>query len=801
MFNNFSDSPNISVDGGIENSAPFVLQREPVVFPHVLVAVNVEERGSLAALAEAMKHDRIVAVFNTIPNDNETESPDISGELPLLSDRGICCCRVGTLVRVVKEITMPDGTKKIVVRGLKRIDGTALNENSGGVLSVRYKIHQETGYDNSSSVLGKQKMLLRMFGELCLVQQGIPEEAQLALQNITSASRNVDQIADTLNFAYAEKLLILASYDLEERMDMLAVLLNRELESARLSLQLQAKVQEAMGASQKEFYLREQLKAIKQELGELSSNSDVVELTEKMGKVQLPDDVRGVLKKELERLELLPQNAPEYHISYNYISTMLSIPWKVFSKDRLDCKIAAEILDEDHFGLEDVKERILEFLAVMQRRIDQKDCRAPILCLVGPPGVGKTSIGKSIARAMDREFIRVSFGGVRDEAEIRGHRRTYVGAMPGRIVQNLKRAGTTNPVFMLDEIDKLAHDFRGDPASALLEVLDPEQNNSFNDNFVELPLDLSKVFFIATANVLEDIPGPLRDRMEVIRLSGYTALEKREIARRYLIPRQLKENGVDNASVSFSTSAVSEIIEGYTMEAGVRELDRVIARCCRRIAGKFVSGQLDEKTPVKVDGAMVKELLGAKKYLKELVRNPQPGCATGMAWTSVGGVVLPVETIALPGGKGNLKLTGSLGKVMLESAEAAFTFIRANAPDGVAPEFFTEHDFHIHVPDGATPKDGPSAGITMALALMSLLKKEALIPRLAMTGEITLQGKITAIGGVREKLVGAIRAGVKTVLVPKENEKDVQELPENVRKALEIHFVSNFKDAMRIAFK
>ena len=503
----------------------------------------------------------------------------------------------------------------------------------------------------------------------------------------------------------------------------------------------------------------------------------------------------------MERLELLPQNAPEYHISYNYINTMLSIPWQVFSEDRLDCAVAEEILNADHYGLKDVKERILEFISVMQRRKDDADCRAPILCLVGPPGVGKTSIGRSIARSMNREFIRVSFGGVRDEAEIRGHRRTYVGAMPGRIVQNLKRSGTSNPVFMLDEIDKLAHDFRGDPASALLEVLDPEQNNTFNDNFVELPLDLSKVFFIATANVLEDIPGPLRDRMEVIKLSGYTALEKKEIAKQYLIPRQLKENGIANAKVKFRVSAINEIIEGYTMEAGVRELERVIARVCRRVAGKFTSGQWDESEVFSLDSRMINSLLGARKYLKDLAPAPAAGCATGMAWTSVGGVILPVETVALPGGKGNLKLTGSLGKVMQESAETAFTFIRANSPAGIDPEFFNTHDFHIHVPDGATPKDGPSAGITISLALMSLLRNKPLIPRLAMTGEINLRGKVTAIGGVREKLVGAIRAGIKEVLVPQENAKDVEELPDEIRKALTIHFIGSFTEAEKIAFK
>lgn len=798
---NAQNGPAITIDGGLESTTYLLRLREPVVFPYTLGSAQASADCDLAALSAAMKHDRVVAVFNEIPTVRELKNLQIGGTLPQFQDGTTRRCAVGTLARVVKEISLPDGTKKIVIRGLKRIIVSSLLTSADGTPLVRYRVMNETGNADAMKLAGRLKAIQQMFAELSSIQPGFQEELALGFQGNISPARCTDQVADVVNLSYAEKLLLLASGDLESRMELLTVLLNRELENNRMGMQLQAQVQEAMGASQREFFLREQLKAIKNELGELSSNSDVVELMEKMSNCQLPELVETTVKKELERLELLPQNAPEYHISYNYINTMLDIPWMVFSQDLLDCAKAAKVLDEDHYGLEDVKVRILEFLAVMQRRSSTGDCRAPILCLAGPPGVGKTSIGRSIARAMGREFIRVSFGGVRDEAEIRGHRRTYVGAMPGRIVQNLKRAGTSNPVFMLDEIDKLAHDFRGDPASALLEVLDPEQNNAFNDNFVELPLDLSKVFFIATANVLEDIPGPLRDRMEIIRLSGYTALEKKEIAKRYLIPRQLKENGLDNCKITFRTSAVNEVIEGYTMEAGVRELDRIIARVCRRIARKMIAGELNENNPLPVDNKMVNSLLGARKYLKDLAPAPLPGCATGMAWTSAGGVVLPVETAVLPGGKGNLKLTGSLGKVMLESAETAFTFIRSQAPKSIKPEFFYENDFHIHVPDGATPKDGPSAGITISLALMSRLLNKPLIPRLAMTGEITLQGRVTAIGGVREKMVGAIRAGIKTVLVPQDNRKDVEELPENIRKSLDIHFVSSFAEAVKIAFK
>lgn len=804
-MNQENTNGSIMVDGmgvAAEKPVPMLRLREPVVFPYALTSMPLEDAGNILALEEAMRSDRMIAVFNDIPRRDELDSLPFPGTLPQFNDSGVQRAAVGTLARVVKEIRLPDESRRIVVRGLKRIIGMSILKNDTDTVKVRYRVMPESEHDNlSTDNRGRQKGVVRMFQELLAFQPGFPEELQLAVAGAATPSRCADTLADAMNFSFAEKLMMLTAPNVEMRLDMLAVLLNRELESGRLGMQIQADVQESMGASQREFYLREQLKVIRRELGEISSNADVTELSGKLAETDLPEKVEEVVKKELDRLELIPQNAPEYHISYNYISWLLNVPWQKFSQDSLDCKNAEKILEADHFGLNDVKVRILEFLAVMQRRESDANSRAPILCLVGPPGVGKTSIGRSIARAMNREFIRVSLGGVRDEAEIRGHRRTYVGAMPGRIVQNLKRCGTANPVFMLDEVDKLAHDFRGDPSSALLEVLDPEQNFAFNDNYIELPLDLSKVFFIATANVLEEIPGPLRDRMEIIRLSGYTALEKQEISKRYLIKRQLKENGLDPKQVKFNLSAVNEVIDHYTMEAGVRTLERTFGQLCRKIARKLVNNEIASDAKISVDRKMVNELLGARKFLRDKAVAPQPGCATGMAWTGVGGVILPVETIAVPGGKGNLKLTGSLGKVMQESAETAFTFIRANAEKyGIEPEFFNTRDFHIHVPDGATPKDGPSAGITLALALRSLLTGKALIPRLAMTGEITLQGKVTAIGGVREKLVGALRAGVENIIIPEENRKDVEELPENIRQALTINFVKSFAEAEKIAF-
>ena len=525
----------------------------------------------------------------------------------------------------------------------------------------------------------------------------------------------------------------------------------------------------------------------------------MVAISERIEKAHLPEAPYKVVTKELERLNMVPASSPEYNISYTYIDWLLSVPWTQATEERADVQVAASVLDADHYGLKDVKERILEFLAVHQLK---KNSKSPIICFIGPPGVGKTSLGRSIAVSLGRKFVRMSLGGIRDEAEIRGHRRTYIGALPGRIIQGMKRAGTVNPVFMLDELDKLGSDYKGDPASALLEVLDPEQNKAFNDHYLEVDYDLSKVMFIATANMLETIPRPLLDRMEIIRLPGYTALEKEQIAKRYLIPRQMVENGLDNSFVRFKHSAAFEIIEHYTMESGVRNLERTIASVCRKLVRRFVEkngGQPPEK-PVVVDDALVRELLGPRKFTSDESENiPRVGIVTGMAWTSYGGTTLEVEAAKMPG-RGELKLTGSLGDVMKESALAAFSYVRGHAKAlGINQKIFKENDFHIHVPDGATPKDGPSAGITLATAIVSLLTNKPVRPRLSMTGEITLSGKVTPIGGVREKVIAALRAGIRDVVMPADNEKDMEDVPQEVRSQITFHFVRTIDEVLKIA--
>ena len=799
-----ADSSVISVNGiGVsqpEATAVFFPMRDPVVFPFGLTPLLVDGEDKLAILRRAMASDRLLAIFPEMPDDEELGTLPVKVSLKIFTYAEKRRSMVGVLARVVKELKFPDGSVRIVVRGVKRISFSKL-ELADGVPVARFRGIPENREENENEeVIARQKSVLMLFQELAGMMPGLPDELQVAVLNAGSPARMADMIADSMSFSYPEKLLLLVLSEVRARQEFLAILLNRELEVMKLSMKIQSEVSQAMSQQQREFYLREQLRTIQEELGEDSRNPDIIELEKRIGETELPDKVSEVVAKEMARLEVIPQAAPEYHISYTYITWLLDVPWLKFTEDRLDCLEAAKVLDADHYGLEDVKERILEFLAVLQLRKND-DRKAPILCLVGPPGVGKTSLGQSIARAMNRNFVRVSLGGVRDEAEIRGHRRTYVGAMPGRIVQNLKKAGTANPVFMLDEIDKLANDFRGDPASALLEVLDPAQNYAFNDHYLEVDCDLSKVFFIATANLLDTIPGPLRDRMEIIRLPGYTSFEKREIARRYLVPRQLKASGLTAKQVRFHLSGVDELIDYYTREAGVRDLERTVGQVQRKIARRIVEGKIEAGAPVSVTPKLVQELLGPRKFLLDEAENAGPGYATGMAWTSCGGVILPIEVIAIPGGKGALKLTGSLGKVMQESAETAFSLIRAHAAEWkIEPAYFNEHDFHIHVPDGATPKDGPSAGITLTLALISLLTGRSLIPRLSMTGEITLRGRVTAVGGIREKVIAALRAGIRQVILPEENRKDTLEIPEEVRKKLEFHFVSEFHEELKIAF-
>ena len=782
--------------------APYFALRDPVVYPHCLTPLTVNGEANLAALKLAMGQDRLLVAFPEVPDEKEYANLPFKLSISGFSLDGKSRSVVGILMRVIKQLDFPDGSVRIVVRGVRRVACERLFRAGSGELLASYRDVIESDSENlENENIARQKSLTLAFQELASMLPNLPDELQLAVLNAPSPGRLSDLLADSLNFNYAEKLLLLALPRVRDRLEVLAVLINREIEVMRLGMKIQNDVHEAMSSSQREYYLREQLRAVKEALGEDTRNPDIAELEKRIAAAQLPERVLETVKKELSRLELIPPSAPEYHISYTYINWLLDVPWLTCSRDSLDCNAAEKILDADHYGLEDVKARILEFLAVLQLRRHDAERRAPILCLIGPPGVGKTSLGQSIAKAMGRKFIRFSLGGIRDEAEIRGHRRTYIGAMPGRIIQNLKRAGVCNPVFMLDEIDKLAHDMRGDPAAALLEVLDPEQNVTFNDNYLELDYDLSKVFFIATANLLDTIPEALRDRMEIIRLPGYTAMEKREIARRYLVPRELAECGLNPDKVKFHLPAIDEIIDYYTMEAGVRSLDRTIARVCRRLARRVVSGKIAPESDIKVTPALVRELLGARQFTRDLAAaRLNPGCATGMAWTGAGGVILPVEVLAVPGGKGQLKLTGSLGKVMQESAEAAFTLARAHAENwGIDPQYFNTHDFHLHVPDGATPKDGPSAGITMFTALASLLKNRSVRSKLAMTGEITLQGKVTAVGGIREKVTAALRAGEKYVILPEENRKDYGELPEAVRERLEFHFVRNWREVLKIA--
>ncbi len=800
MDNGFITVRSNSFGTGPENSAPVLPLRFNVVFPYVLTPLTVESEEDIQTVRRAMQHNRELGLFNRIPEEDEFPPPDgYESQVDSFNYRSLQLARTGVLVRVVKQLVFPDGSLRILVRGLRRIRANEVIGSQAGEGKVIYEPLTEIG-DESPETAGLMKNAMTQFQSIAGMLPNVPEELRVALANISDRGRLTDMIADSLNLNYQEKLAILTAPALNTRLKILAVLLNRESEALQLGSKIQQQVQEAVGRSQREYFLREQLRVIQQELGEEYANPDLAELSRRLEETPLPDEVVKVVQKELSRLEVIPPVSAEYHVAYNYVDWLLSVPWLSYSDDTLDVGRAAEVLDEDHYGLKDVKERILEFLSVLQLRKDRG--KAPILCLVGPPGVGKTSLGQSIARAMDRKFIRVALGGVHDEAEIRGHRRTYVGAMPGRIIQNLKKAGTANPVFMLDELDKLGKDLRGDPASALLDVLDPEQNKAFSDHYLELDFDLSKVFFIATANVQEEIPAPLQDRLEIIRLPGYTQLEKRQIAKRYLVRRQSRECGLKSSRTAFSMPALDEIIDYYTREAGVRQLERLIGQVCRKLARGILDGEFDPSARLSVDDALVRRLLGPHKFLRdEFDETPVIGSANGLAWTSFGGTVLTIETARLPG-KGALKLTGSLGNVMKESAEAAYTVVRGRAESELElpGDYFEKKDLNIHVPDGATPKDGPSAGITLVTALWSLITGQSMRPALAMTGEITLRGRVTAIGGVKEKVIAAMRAGVDTVLLPHENGKDLEELPKEVKSALNFLLVRNIDEALPLIF-
>ena len=792
-----ADDINISLkspDKAPPAAAPMVILHGQAAFPYNLASIVVFDRNQSACSA-AFNHGRLVAVFPQMPEKADFKAfKEIKGTFPQFKFQNQMISRTGTLCRIIKQVNFPDGMVRVLVRGISRINMLRVSKNDGYDEAAYEKIEDIS--EDKTEIAALVKSVSSMFTDNSFLV-GMQDEFKQAVTAVASPGRMADLIADSMPLSFVEKFYLLAELSIAKRLNYLVITMNRSIEIARISAKIQNEVHETMGKTQREFFLREQLSVIKKELGEDNRNPDIIDIEKRLAETPLPERAENVVRKELSRLEVIPQMSPEYHVAYNYVDTILSVPWVKCSEDRLDVAEAARILDEDHYGLKDVKERILEFLSVLKLK---KDGKSPIICLVGPPGVGKTSLGKSIARALNREFIRIALGGVRDESEIRGHRRTYVGAMPGRIIQNLKKVGVCNPLIMLDEIDKLSKDTHGDPASALLEVLDSAQNSTFSDHYLELEYDLSKVFFIATANTVDSIPEPLLDRMELIRLPGYTAFEKKEIARQYLVPREIEANGLNDIA-KITVPAIHELIDYYTREAGVRQLDRVIARCCRKIARKTVEGEYGENPKISIKKNDIAPLLGCRKYtIAEAERKTDIGSATGMAWTSVGGVILMVEILKVPG-KGALKLTGSLGKVMQESAEAAFTYIKSRAADwGIEQEVFEKNDFHLHVPDGATPKDGPSAGITMASAIYSLLTKQHVRPYLSMTGEINLRGRITAIGGVKEKVIAALRSGIKDVIMPEENRKDLEDIPEELQKELTFHFVKTFDEALPILF-
>ena len=694
---------------------------------------------------------------------------------------------------------MPDNSKSAIVQGIERVKLLSFGEPNPYYKVVVEKVSDQPIKDDLE-VEALSKNLRNTFTELIQVAPNLTEEHSGMLSNIQKPSRLADRAVSLLTVPNQEKQDVLEELDVKSRVEKTITLLTREIQRIKLGEEIQTEVHDEISKTQREYYLREQMKAIKRELGEDEETVDIKELEDRVKAAKLPEEAEKVAMKELERLSRIPTQSPEYSVSRTYIEWLADLPWSNSSEDQIDVKKAEKILDEDHYGLEKVKERILEYLAVRnlkQERNPDKVVRGPILCFSGPPGVGKTSLGKSIARAIGREFVRMSLGGVRDEAEIRGHRRTYIGALPGRVIQSMKKAGTNNPVFMLDEIDKLGSDFRGDPSSAMLEVLDPEQNDAFSDHYLEVDFDLSKVMFITTANYQDAIPPALRDRMEILDFSGYIEDEKIKIAQQHLIPKQIEENGLNKKEVSLDKAAISELVRSYTRESGVRNLEREIANVLRKVARDLV-----EKTvkKIRVTSKKVIEYLGAPRFYSEIAeRTTKPGVVTGLAWTAAGGDILFIESSKMKG-KGGLTLTGQLGDVMKESATAALTYVRSHTDIlGIPDDFHEKTDIHVHVPAGAIPKDGPSAGVSMFTSIVSLMTGKPVKAKVAMTGEITLRGNVLPIGGVKEKVTAAHRSGIKHIILPDHNKKDLEDIPEHIKKDLNFYFAKEIMDVIDVA--
>lgn len=755
--------------------------RGVLVFPYMIIHLDVGREKSINALEQVMMQDRLIMLATQRDAQNDKPGPDDIYE-------------AGTVAEIKQLLKLPGGTMRVLVEGLYRARiNSYLKEEP--YFEVEVEEFRDVAARKTPDLEAQARLLARQFEQWAKLSKKIPPETLVTVLAVEDPDRLSDLILGHLPLKLEDKQELLAAVDIEKRLGLLTDIINREMEILEIEKKISGRVRKQMEKTQKEYFLREQMKAIQQELGEKDERtSEAEEYRQKMKDLDLPKEVAERVAKEIDRLEKMSPMSAESGVIRTYLDWLLGLPWSIETADRLDIDLAEKNLEEDHYGLEKVKERILEYLSVRKLAETMK---GPILCLVGPPGVGKTSLARSIARSMERKFVRVSLGGVRDEAEIRGHRRTYVGALPGRIIQGMKTVGSKNPVFLLDEIDKMSSDFRGDPGAALLEVLDPEQNNSFSDHYIELPFDLSHVLWVVTANALHNIPRPLLDRMEMITISGYTQEEKVQIAKKFLIPKQQKENGLNGRNISFPDAGIEKVIRNYTREAGVRNLERSLAMLCRKVARQIVQ---KKKKTVRMTPENVEVFLGPPKYhWNEAERSSQVGVATGLAWTETGGDVLPVEVTTMKG-KGALTLTGQLGEVMKESAQAGFSYIRSRAQElGIAEDFYEKVDIHVHLPEGAIPKDGPSAGITMATAMISALTNIKVRNDLAMTGEITLRGRVLPVGGIKEKVLAAHRAGIRTLLLPKENKRDYTEIPENVRQNLDFVWVEHLDEVLNQA--
>ena len=768
----------------IERKLPLIPLRGLAIFPYMILNFDIGREVSLKALDEAMLADELI--FLTSQKEAEIDEPTEEDFY-----------HVGTICKVKQMIKLPGDTVRVLVEGISRGKIKEVNQDAGYFEAVVDEIiYNETTTQNDIEIEALVRNVLDSFEEYINIGNRVSPEILVSLEEIENADRFVDTIASNIYLKPEQKQEILEEFDIAKRLELLYSILLEEIDILKIEKKITLRVKKQMNKVQKEYYLREQLKAIQKELGDDEDiNSEADEYREKLNKIKAPKETKEKIAKEINKFSKISPMSPDVSVSRTYLDTVFSLPWNKETRDKIDLEKAKEILDDEHYGLEKVKERILEYLAI--RKLS-KSLKSPIICLVGPPGVGKTSIAKSIADSLGRKFVRISLGGVRDEAEIRGHRRTYVGAIPGRIINGLKEAQTKNPVFLLDEIDKMSSDYKGDPASAMLEVLDPGQNKDFVDHYVEVPFDLSKILFVTTANSLSTIPRPLLDRMEIIEVSGYIEEEKLNIVKKYLLPKQLKEHALEADFIKMDDEVIRDIIDSYTREAGVRNLERTIGKICRKVAKKYVENPSLEG--VVITKADLDEYLGKNRYRHQLAgTKPEVGIVTGLAWTAVGGETLTAEVNVLKG-KGQVVLTGKLGTVMKESAQTGISYIRSIADRfDIDPDFYTKNDIHIHLPEGAVPKDGPSAGITMALAVLSALTNIPVRNNVAMTGEITLRGRVLAVGGIKEKLLAAHRAGITKVLLPKECEADLEEIPQNVKEQMEFVLVEHMDEVLEHA--